>query len=90
VLPELEGMRARADTARAYTVVAEVLAQAGRSDEAIELYRSALERMGDSPFALYAYERFADLLEREGRQAEGFDVLRKALALRTRLAGHEA
>jgi transcriptional regulator with XRE-family HTH domain len=84
VLPELEHM-SRVDTGRARALLGDILARAGRAEEAIEMYRTAVEQLGDSPFALEAYQGFADLLHREGRQAEGFEVLRKALAIRTEL-----
>jgi len=87
VLPELESM-SRVDTGRAKTIIADVLARAGQAENAIDLYRAALQQMGPSPFALEAYQRLADLLDREGRQTEAYELLRAALALRMELATH--
>jgi tetratricopeptide (TPR) repeat protein len=68
---------------RAYTVIANLLAQTGDNERAIELYEASIEAMGSTPLALQAHQRLAELLEAEGRQADAFAVLKRALELQT-------
>jgi tetratricopeptide (TPR) repeat protein len=79
VAATLDGM-SRVDAARAIGVVAEVLADAGDRERAIELYRTSVEEMGDSPLAFDSRRKLAELLEAEGRRDEAFEVLKQAVA----------
>jgi tetratricopeptide (TPR) repeat protein len=83
VLTELDSISKR-DSARALSVVAEILAETGERGRAIELYESSLAAMEGSPFALDAHRKLAELLEAEGRDAEALEVLKRAVALQTR------
>jgi tetratricopeptide (TPR) repeat protein len=85
VLHELEGV-AHVDAGRALAVVAEVLAETGEREQAIELYESSIAQMVGSPFALDAHRKLAELLEAEGRQAEALDILKRAVALQAQVS----
>jgi tetratricopeptide (TPR) repeat protein len=84
-LHDLSGL-ARLDSGRARGVIAEILAETGDRDAAIDLYRSSIAEMGDSPFAVDAHRKLAELLEAEGREAEALEVLKRAVALQAQVA----
>jgi tetratricopeptide (TPR) repeat protein len=75
------GVLSSVDSARAATLVAEVLAETGDLERAIDLYRDAVEEMSNSPFAVKACRRLAELLEQTGRKDEAFDMLKRAVSL---------
>jgi tetratricopeptide (TPR) repeat protein len=73
------------DAGRGYALVAEVFAELGDSQKALELYELAAETLSAYPsrYLLEVYEKLAQLLEDEGRKEEAFTVLKKAVAAQT-------
>jgi|SRR5581483_613639 len=78
---QLDG-RHRTDAGRAYAVLGEVFAQTGdaaRAKELLELAISILEDRPPSRYLVKAYKQLAALLEDDGREAEGFELLKRAV-----------
>jgi tetratricopeptide (TPR) repeat protein len=71
------------DAARAYTLTADVFAELGESERALELYELAIEMLERNPnrYLLEAYTKLAELLEASGRRDDAFAVMKKALAV---------
>lgn len=70
------------DAARAYTLTADVFADLGDRERALELYELAIEMLERNPnrYLLEAYTKLADLLEASGRKDDAFAAMKKALA----------
>jgi tetratricopeptide (TPR) repeat protein len=72
------------DAARSYTVLAEVYEDLGDRSRALELYELAAEllRPGNpNRFLVEVYARMADVLEAEGRGAEAYDYMKRAVGM---------
>jgi tetratricopeptide (TPR) repeat protein len=76
-LSELKGY----DAGRGYTVIADVYATLGDEERAIELYELAVEQLEAIPsrYAVEAYSKLAELLERRGDKDMALDVLKRAM-----------
>jgi tetratricopeptide (TPR) repeat protein len=76
-LSELKGY----DAGRGYTVIADVYATLGDEERAIELYELAVEQLETIPsrYAVEAYSKLAELLERRGEKDMALDVLKRAM-----------
>ena len=70
------------DATRCAGVIADVLAQAGDTERALETYEMAVELLPgqESPMLVDLYTRWSDLLAAEGRTDEALAVARRALA----------
>lgn len=81
LLTELEQL-SPVDATRCAGVVADVLAQAGDAERALETYEMAVELLPyrESPMLVDLYTRWSDLLAAEGRTDEALVVARRALA----------
>jgi len=80
LLTELERL-SPVDATRCAGVIADVLAQAGDSEGALETYEMAVELLPhrESPMLVDLYTRWSDLLAAEGRTEEALAVARRAL-----------
>ena len=70
------------DATRCAGVIADVLAQAGDTERALETYEMAVELLPhrESPMLVDLYTRWSDLLAAQGRTEEALAVARRALA----------
>jgi tetratricopeptide (TPR) repeat protein len=70
------------DATRCAGVIADVLAQTGDTDGALETYEMAVELLPhrESPMLVDLYTRWSDLLAAQGRTEEALAVARRALA----------
>jgi tetratricopeptide (TPR) repeat protein len=75
----------RIDAVRCYALLADLFAETGERERAIELYELAAGSLGDAqtPLLFDVHARWAELLEQEGRQDEALDVLKRAVQYRT-------
>lgn len=72
------------NAARGYAVAASVFATIGDAARALELYELAAESLPSTDHDLVqVYTALAELLEREGRQDEALEMLKRALGART-------
>lgn len=69
------------DAARTYTTLAQVFANSGDTERALEVYEIAAREMEElgSPLARDVYVGWADLLDKIGRRDVAYDVLRRGL-----------
>jgi transcriptional regulator with XRE-family HTH domain len=73
------------DSARAISILADVLARTGEPDRALELYESAtrsLEGHENEAMLVDLYRRWSDLLAHTGRTEEALEIARRAIAAR--------
>jgi tetratricopeptide (TPR) repeat protein len=75
------------DVGRSYTELAEILAQAGQPDRALELFELAIEVLEETPsrFLAEAYTAYGELLERLDRQVEAYEIFKKGAHLQATL-----
>ncbi len=76
-----------ADAGRAYTLIADVLAELGETARAVELYELGIERLeewGPTRYLVDAYKRLARVLEESGRADEALATLKQALGVQER------
>ncbi len=75
------------DAGRGHALVAEIYEQLGDRERAIKTYERAAELLSFSPnrYLLEVYAKLADLLEAEGRKDDALEVLRNAVATRSRV-----
>ncbi|MGH2995514.1 MAG: helix-turn-helix domain-containing protein [Gaiellaceae bacterium] len=77
------------DAGRSYGLLAEVYEDLGDRSRALELYELAAERLrpsNPSRFLVEVYARMAELLEAEGREADAYDFMKKAVGMQRQLA----
>jgi tetratricopeptide (TPR) repeat protein len=69
------------DAGRGYALIAQVFADLGDTDRAIELYELAIERLEVVPtrYLVDSYSRLAELLERKGDPDRALALLRRAM-----------
>jgi transcriptional regulator with XRE-family HTH domain len=73
------------DSARALSILADVLARTGEPDRALELYESAtrsLEGHENEAMLVDLYRRWSDLLAHTGKTEEALEIARRAIAAR--------
>ena len=85
---EISGQLAEAqpqDAGRAYGLLAEIYAEIGDRERAIELYELSAQLLEVAPnrYLLEAYSRLAELLEAAGRKDDALNVLKKAVGVQT-------
>ena len=76
---------AAVDSARALSILADVLARTGEPDRALALYESAtqsLEGHENEAMLIDLYRRWSDLLAHTGRTEEALEIARRAIAAR--------
>jgi tetratricopeptide (TPR) repeat protein len=75
------------DAGRGHALVGEIYEQLGDRERAIKSYERAAELLSFSPnrYLLEVYGKLADLLEAEGRKDDALEVLRNAVATRSRV-----
>ncbi len=73
------------DAGRSYALLAEIYAQIGESERAIELYELSAELLEVAPnrYLVHSYSRLAELLESAGRKDDALEVLKKAVGVQT-------
>jgi tetratricopeptide (TPR) repeat protein len=77
------------ETGQSYAVLASTFAAAGDTARAIELYELSCEFLEGTPnrYLVAAYAELAELLDAAGKRDEAMEVLRKAVTVRTSVAG---
>jgi tetratricopeptide (TPR) repeat protein len=71
------------ESGRSFLLLAQTFAEQGDDTRASELYELAIELLGQTPtrYLTEAYARYAECLERRGRPAEAFAILKRAMAV---------
>jgi tetratricopeptide (TPR) repeat protein len=78
------------DTGRVYAVLGEVARDLGDDPEALERYERAaelLERNTPNKYLVEVYAKLADVLEAEGRPADAYAYMKKAIGMQQAVAG---
>jgi tetratricopeptide (TPR) repeat protein len=80
------------DAGRSYAVLAQIFESVGDTSRAHELYELAIELLERNPnrYLVEVYAWLAELLEREGRQDEAYDVLKRAVGVQVRIGASRA
>ena len=92
---ELSSSLAGADpfnSARVYALLAEIFADLGQADRALELYELAAELFEfaqPNRYLLDAYAKLADLLEERGRKDEAYAFMKKAVAMQQAVSSNK-